>query len=329
MRGVLRALSEAGVRLDVVAGRGMGAVGALFAAVDAGQRLWDPDGLWLGRPGPPRLYRWRFLWRVLGFGLAAVALGVLVPFAILAGVAVLAPFAVLLDVLAPASGEAVVRGLADVTSLVLHDGLGALIVSRIVVVAALVVVVALATAWIRERSRGRRRRPRGPIWWEALGAPLDAAPVVRWVLDGFWRFVHGATKLPRPDDRDLSRRYAELLADNLTQPGYRELIIADARPRDAPRPGLRAPRARTARAVFRARMREVKGARKSWTSRRPTRSPWPTPWRRPWRCRSSPNRTSSRFRRRRSGAARRIASAIVQPRSSGCSRRCRPLASSR
>ena len=34
--GVLRALHEAGVRIDLVAGRGIGAVGALFAAVDGG-----------------------------------------------------------------------------------------------------------------------------------------------------------------------------------------------------------------------------------------------------------------------------------------------------
>src|SRR4029077_18266442 len=32
--GVLRALHEAGVKLDLVAGRGIGAVGALFSAVD-------------------------------------------------------------------------------------------------------------------------------------------------------------------------------------------------------------------------------------------------------------------------------------------------------
>jgi hypothetical protein len=222
---VLRALSEAGVRLDLVAGRGMGAVGALFAAVDAAPRLWEPEGLWLGRPGPPPLYRWRPLWRLLGAGLAAVALGVLVPFAVLALVALAAPFAVLVDVVAPTWGEVAVRGLSTVASLVLYDGLGALVVSRVVLVASLVVVLAMAAAWVRERSRGRRRRPRGRVWWEALGAPLDAAPVVRWVLDGFWSFIHGATKLPRPDDRDLSRRYVELLADNLTQPGYRELLI--------------------------------------------------------------------------------------------------------
>ena len=37
--GVLRALHEAGVRIDLVAGRGMGAASAMFAAVDGGPRL--------------------------------------------------------------------------------------------------------------------------------------------------------------------------------------------------------------------------------------------------------------------------------------------------
>ena len=44
--GVLRALHEAGVKLDVVAGRGIGVVGALFAAIDGAQRLWDEKGFW-------------------------------------------------------------------------------------------------------------------------------------------------------------------------------------------------------------------------------------------------------------------------------------------
>ena len=44
--GVLRALHEAGVKIDIVAGRGIGVVGALFAAVDGAQRLWDEKGFW-------------------------------------------------------------------------------------------------------------------------------------------------------------------------------------------------------------------------------------------------------------------------------------------
>src|SRR5437899_6161397 len=56
--GVLRALHEAGVKLDIVAGRGIGVVGALFAAIDGGQRLWDETGFWRA-PAVRSLYRWR------------------------------------------------------------------------------------------------------------------------------------------------------------------------------------------------------------------------------------------------------------------------------
>src|SRR5713101_8672741 len=56
--GVLRALHEAGVKLDVVAGRGMGAVSALFTAIDGGQSLWSEKGFWHA-PGVRTLYGWR------------------------------------------------------------------------------------------------------------------------------------------------------------------------------------------------------------------------------------------------------------------------------
>ena len=38
--------TKPGVKIDLVAGRGIGAVGALFAAVDGGARLWEPNGFW-------------------------------------------------------------------------------------------------------------------------------------------------------------------------------------------------------------------------------------------------------------------------------------------
>src|SRR6185295_15793086 len=56
--GVLRALHEAGVKIDVVAGRGIGAVGALFAAIDGGHRLWDEAGFWRSS-AVRKLYPWR------------------------------------------------------------------------------------------------------------------------------------------------------------------------------------------------------------------------------------------------------------------------------
>ena len=68
--GALRALAEAGVRIDVVAGHGIGAVGAVFAAIDGASRLWDANGRWR-RPGVRRLYGWRPVLQAAGWTLAS------------------------------------------------------------------------------------------------------------------------------------------------------------------------------------------------------------------------------------------------------------------
>ncbi|MCY4511454.1 MAG: hypothetical protein OXG35_31490, partial [Acidobacteria bacterium] len=56
--GVLRALHEAGVKVDLMAGRGVGTVGALFGAVDGAEQLWGRAGVW-GGPGAGRPHRRR------------------------------------------------------------------------------------------------------------------------------------------------------------------------------------------------------------------------------------------------------------------------------
>src|SRR5437879_7383931 len=67
--GVLRALHEAGVKLDVVAGRGIGVVGALFAAIDGAQRLWEDQGFWR-TPKLPSLYRWHAVATIIAWAVA-------------------------------------------------------------------------------------------------------------------------------------------------------------------------------------------------------------------------------------------------------------------
>src|SRR2546427_4501530 len=81
--GVLRALHEAGVKLDVVDGRGVGVVGALFAAIDGAQRLWDDKGFWRSPP-VATFYEWRGLLRFCGWALAASLAIVAVPIAAMA-----------------------------------------------------------------------------------------------------------------------------------------------------------------------------------------------------------------------------------------------------
>ena len=46
--GVLRALDESGVKIDLVVGSGAGAITAAFAAVGGGTKLYGPGGLWDG-----------------------------------------------------------------------------------------------------------------------------------------------------------------------------------------------------------------------------------------------------------------------------------------
>src|SRR5260221_11271715 len=67
--GVLRALHEAGVKIDIVGANGIGVVGALFTAVDGTHRLWDERGFW--RSAAIRsLYPWRSTLRYIVWTLA-------------------------------------------------------------------------------------------------------------------------------------------------------------------------------------------------------------------------------------------------------------------
>src|SRR5438477_876910 len=88
--GVLRALHEAGVKLDLVAGCGVGVVGALFAAVDGAQRLWEDKGFWRSAD-VQRLYEWRPILRLFWLAAALSALLVTLPIAAMAAGLVVFP----------------------------------------------------------------------------------------------------------------------------------------------------------------------------------------------------------------------------------------------
>jgi hypothetical protein len=63
--GALRALQEAGVKIDVMAGQGVGAGAAALAAIDGAARLWEPAGVWRGQ-GAGRFYRRKWTVRSTG-----------------------------------------------------------------------------------------------------------------------------------------------------------------------------------------------------------------------------------------------------------------------
>jgi len=221
--GVLRALAEAGVRIDIVAGHGIGAVGAFFTAIEGGAKLWSPDGLWRQR-AVARFYLWRPVLRALGWVSAAALLLVFAPLVLLASGLIIYPAALLLRTVHLSAGTA----LADGYATLVHDAFQPdRLPTWLAQWALLIAVFALAlvaAAALRARMP-RRHRERGTFWWRVFGAPISHRRAVRYWQTGLWRLITGGNKSPQPDPIDLSRRYAEVLADNLGQPGFRELIV--------------------------------------------------------------------------------------------------------
>jgi hypothetical protein len=224
--GVLRALLEAGVRIDLVAGRGMGAATAMFAAVDASARLWEAHGIWRGRPGPRHLYGWSPRWKTVGASAIAAAGVLLLPLVGLVAAALTYPALLIVSLIAPSWGEPPLARWREALAWLTGPEVLASLVPRLAAAAVLTGAAAVLGSYLAARAReGAHRHSRGAPWWRALGAPLDTARAVDWALDGFWQFMRGAARIARPGADDLSRRYAELLADNLGQPGYRELLL--------------------------------------------------------------------------------------------------------
>ena len=224
--GVLRALHEAGVRTDLVAGRGIGAASAMFAAVDGGARLWDADGIWKGTAAT-RFYPWKQSLRAAGWALLAAVALLLFPLLLL-GLAVLVGTAGLILTLTgfDTLGAALTVSFANQIARWFAPDALPTIVPRLVLLAVLAGAVAVGAGWAREwwRGRARRRGARGSLW-RLLGSPISARGAVDAFARELWNLIRGAAPLQRPREAELARRYVELLADNLGQPGFRELLV--------------------------------------------------------------------------------------------------------
>jgi hypothetical protein len=223
--GVLKALHEAGVKLDIVSGRGVGAVGAVFAAVDGAQRLWDDKGFWRA-PEVATLYSWRPLVRLTALAVAASVILVLLPLAVMAAGLVVFPIDFLLKMVGVAAGGGLVSrylNLAEV--LFAPEALPTWLPRLVLLVLGFAAVAAVVSAWSGP-SRGEARHTRGRFWWRLLRAPIATNGAVDHCFAVLWDLVRGAAaQLKQPNHAELGRRYTELLAENLGQPGFRELLI--------------------------------------------------------------------------------------------------------
>jgi hypothetical protein len=184
--GVLRALQEAGVKIDLFAGHGVGAAGAALGAIDGGARLWGANGVWQS-PRVARLYGWKTLVR-------AAVLGGLVIAALLIAALLVVAFGFIL----PRSwviGFFVLLGLGIVAAIVL------------------------------QRRAPARRRTEGAAWWQLAGAPMDAEPARQLFGTAIWELIRGVAPVQQPSRIAISRRYSEVLQENLGQPGFGELVL--------------------------------------------------------------------------------------------------------
>lgn len=213
--GVLKALDESGVRVDLLVGSGVGTLAAAFGAVAGGSHLYGPGGFWDGLSWGA-LYRLRPLMRI-ALVLMAVSVGVLLLPVILAAVAgLLFPLWLVVDLAAP-SLAAEVPSFSWVPSAVRAPYLAALSVPLL-----LLAVIAVGVT-VRAFSRDPRR------FGESFESALDA----RWARDrlgdGLWAAAKGVSPVARPpSEAELGRRFVALLSENLGQPGFREIVLRAA-----------------------------------------------------------------------------------------------------
>ena len=188
--GVLRAVQEAGVKIDVMAGQGIGAGAAALAAIDGGARLWDASGIWRNARAAT-LYDWKWTLRIAGWLALATVLALVLPLVyVTAAQSPLPPLAARIALL----------------------------------VAVAAAIVASACVAIDAWRSPVKRRAEGGWWWRILGAPLDAGGAIDLFADAIAQLIPGTAQ--GTSSRSVAgRRYAEVLADSLGQPGFRELMI--------------------------------------------------------------------------------------------------------
>lgn len=222
--GVLRALGEAGVKIDIVAGHGIGAGAAALAAIDGASRLWDPSGVWRV-PGRSALYGWRWPLRVAFWIGVLLLLVLLAPLAVLGVGLLVYLLGFLLEMLQVESGTALVSGYsAWLQTAFAGDNLPT-VVPRLALIVLAALVGVLAFGGVLAGRRVGSRRTAKAWWWRAVGTPIDAVAARERFTSAIWELIRGAAPIARPSRTALGRRYAEVLSENLSQPGFRELIL--------------------------------------------------------------------------------------------------------
>jgi hypothetical protein len=222
--GVLRALQDAGIKIDLVAGHGIGAASAALAAIDGSARLWEQNGLW-SSPATRSFYDWKPLLRIVLWFAAALGVLLVVPLLVLALGLIAYPIGFLITLIGLSAGPALTAAYSGWLQSVFAPEHLPTVLPRFVMLVLVLMTVAAAAGLVSARWRTPpRRRSTGGWWWDILGTPLDAVPARQALVDAIWQLIRGAAGPGRVEPRVVGRRYADVLSESLGQPGFRELI---------------------------------------------------------------------------------------------------------
>jgi hypothetical protein len=214
--GALKALDESGVKVDLVVGSGIGVVAAAYAAVMGGPKLYGPGGFWHG-------VRRRAFYRLrptVRLALALLAVSFLIfalPVVVGLALGIFFPLLLIAERVSPGAMARTLGGLWVAPETLSGPYLAAQAMP--VFALAMVAMVAAAALYFRDRRR----------FAEAFESFLDAKPGIERLRRGLWEVARGAALSGGPPgEAELGRRYVSLLAENLGEPGFRELVVRAA-----------------------------------------------------------------------------------------------------
>jgi hypothetical protein len=216
LAGVVRALDAAGVRMDVVLGRGVGAIVAAFSAFHAEEKICAEGGL-LDAMARERPFRIAPFPRFAAYCLAASFFFFVAP-AFLGFVSIIMfPVQALVRELLPAGVEAA----PSLLSLLVTT------VSPYYLPAVALPVIVLFTGIAARKLASWRRQGRDSFLPEELSRPaIDLAPLARAIEGRLWQTVRGASSDEAPRDKKaLGEAFTQLLTQGMGQQGFRELVF--------------------------------------------------------------------------------------------------------
>jgi len=214
--GVLKALDEAGVRIDLMVGSGVGVLAAAFGAAASGSALYGEKGLWR-ELSSRRVFRLRSGFRFLR-SLGLVALSAFVVPALLALLlGLLLPAFLAVDFARPGFMTELTQTLVS-----LAPGL------RLFFIFALAAPTFLGFLFLLFRGasilKSSRRR-----FGESLESAFDFSGIEREIARRLWEVARGpALHEPAPDTAEVGRQYTALIAENAGQPGFRGVVLRAA-----------------------------------------------------------------------------------------------------